>query len=144
MGMLVFYTLLVPFSWWRAIGKLLTAKQPSLTVFFDQQCPLCNRTVLILNHFDIFNCIDFKSAQDHAAHYPALAAINPETLLLDLYALDSANRIYSGVNTYIQIFLKMRYLYPIGIILSLPGIHYTRCKKIPIYCRLTYPHPLHI
>ena len=129
MGMLIFYTLLVPFSWWRAIGKLLTAKQPSLTVFFDQQCPLCNRTVLILNHFDIFNCIDFKSAQDHAAHYPALAAISPETLMLDLYALDSANRIYSGVNTYIQIFLKMRYLYPIGLILSLPGIHTLAVKK---------------
>ncbi|UOA08109.1 DCC1-like thiol-disulfide oxidoreductase family protein [Methylobacter sp. S3L5C] len=123
MGMLIFYLLLVPFSWWRAIGKQLTAKQPSLTVFFDQQCPLCNRTALILNHFDIFNCIDFKSAQDHAAHYPAMTAIPSETLLLDLYALDNENRIYSGVNTYIQILKKMRYLYPIGLLLSLPGIH---------------------
>ncbi len=123
MGMLIFYTLLMPFSWWRAIGKQLTAKQPSLTVFFDQQCPLCNRTVLILNHFDIFNCIDFKSAQDHAAQYPVITTIPPETLLLDLYALDNENCIYSGVNTYIQILKKMRYLYPIGLILSLPGIH---------------------
>jgi predicted DCC family thiol-disulfide oxidoreductase YuxK len=123
MGMLVFYILLVPFKWWRAIGKLLTAKQPSLTVFFDQQCPLCNRTALIFNHFDIFKCIDFKNAQDYAAQYPAMAAISPETLLLDLYALDSENRIYSGVNTYIQILKKMRYLYPMGLILSLPGIH---------------------
>ena len=129
MGMLIFYILLVPFSWWRAIGKLLTAKRPSLTVFFDQQCPLCNRTVLILNHFDIFNCIDFKNAQNHAIHYPALAAINQETLMQDLYALDSANRIYSGVNTYIQIFLKMRYLYPIGLVLNLPGIHALAVKK---------------
>ena len=128
-GMLIFYTLLVPFSWWRAMGNLLIAKRPSLTVFFDQQCPLCNRTVLILNHFDIFKCIDFKSAQDNAEHYPVMATISPETLLTDLYALDSANRIYSGVNTYIQIFLKMRYLYPIGFILSLPGIHSLAAKK---------------
>ena len=129
MGMLIFYILLVPFSWWRAIGRLLSAKQPTLTVFFDQQCPLCNRTVLILNHFDLFHCIDFKSAQEHATHYPAMTAISPETLLLDLYALDSENRIYSGVNTYIQILRKMRYLYPVGVILSLPGIHTLAVKK---------------
>lgn len=129
MGMLIFYTLLVPFSWWRAAGKLLTAKQPSLTVFFDQQCPLCNRTVLILNHFDIFNCIDFKSAQEHAACYPGMATISPDTLLLDLYALDRANRIYSGINTYIKIFQKMLYLYPLGLVLSLPGIYTLAAKK---------------
>ncbi|MDD5320462.1 MAG: DCC1-like thiol-disulfide oxidoreductase family protein [Methylococcales bacterium] len=128
-GMLVFYTLLVPFSLWRAISGLLTARQPTLTVFYDQYCPLCNRTVLIFNHFDIFSCIAFKSAQEHAALYPALSAINSETLLTDLYALDKSNCIYSGVNTYIQIFLKMRYLYPIGIILSLPGIRQIAEKK---------------
>ncbi len=129
LGMLSFYTLLVPFKWWHCIGRLVTAKQPSLTVFYDQLCPLCNRTVLILNHFDLFSCIDFKSAQEHAAHYPALASINNETLLTDLYALDRANRIYSGVDTYAQIFIKMRYLFPIGIILNLPGIHQFALKK---------------
>lgn len=129
LGMLSFYTLLVPFEWWRCIGRLITAKQPSLTVFYDQLCPLCNRTVLTLNHFDIFGCIDFKSVQEHATHYPALASINNEALLTDLYALDSNGRIYSGVDTYARIFIKMRYLFPIGIILSLPGIHRFALKK---------------
>lgn len=129
MGMLMFYTLLVPFSWWRAIGKLLTAKRPALTVFYDRQCPLCNRTVLIINHFDIFGCIDFKTAQEYAAQYPALADISPKTLLTDLYALDSNNRSYSGLDTYIQICLKMRYLFFIGGILSLPGIYQIAAKK---------------
>jgi predicted DCC family thiol-disulfide oxidoreductase YuxK len=129
LGMLSFYTLLVPFKWWRCIGRLLTAKQPVLTVFYDQQCPLCNRTVLTLNHFDIFRRIDFKSAQEHAAHFPELAIINSETLLTDLYALDSAGRIYSGVDTYAQIFIKMGYLLPIGIMLKLPGIHQYALKK---------------
>lgn len=129
LGMLSFYTLLVPFKWWRCIGRLVTAKQPSLTVFYDQLCPLCNRTVLILNHFDIFSCIAFKNAQEHAAHYPELASINNETLLTDLYALDSDGRIYSGVDTYSRIFIKMRYLFPIGVFLSLPGIHQFALKK---------------
>jgi predicted DCC family thiol-disulfide oxidoreductase YuxK len=129
LGMLSFYTLLVPFKWWRCIGQLFTAKQPALTVFYDQLCPLCNRTVLILNHFDIFHRIDFKSAQEHAAHYPALASISSDTLLTDLYALDKTGHIYAGVNTYAQIFIKMGYLSPIGIILSLPGIHQFALKK---------------
>ncbi|MFU8790107.1 MAG: thiol-disulfide oxidoreductase DCC family protein, partial [Methylobacter sp.] len=129
LGMMIFYTLLVPFKVWRYIGQRLSAKQPSLTVFYDQLCPLCNRTVLILNHFDLFNCIDFKNAQEHAAYYPALAAVNHDTLLTDLYALDHTGRIYSGVDTYSQIFKKMRYLWPAGVILNLPGIHQLASNK---------------
>jgi predicted DCC family thiol-disulfide oxidoreductase YuxK len=121
-GMLIFYVLLVPFRWWRSIARWLTAKQPALTVFYDQQCPLCNRTVLTLNHFDVFKCIDFKPAQEHAVNYPVLASIGMSTLLTDLYALDQQNRIYSGVDTYRQILLKMRYLAPFGLLLGLPGI----------------------
>ncbi|MDD5578687.1 MAG: DCC1-like thiol-disulfide oxidoreductase family protein [Methylobacter sp.] len=129
LGMLIFYTLIIPPEWWGAMGRLFKAKTPSLIVFYDQQCPLCNRTVLILNHFDIFSCIDFKSAQEHAVNYPALESISQEVLLTDLYALDKNNRIYSGLNTYIQIFLKMRYLAPIGLILSVPGIYKWASKK---------------
>ncbi|MDO9105768.1 MAG: DCC1-like thiol-disulfide oxidoreductase family protein [Methylovulum sp.] len=129
MGMLAFYSLLVPFSWWRSIGKLTSTKHPALTVFYDQLCPLCNRTVLILNHFDIFKCIDFKNAQDYAAQYPALATISPEILLTDLYALDNNNHVYSGLDTYIQIGLKMRYLFFVSMILSLPGIYHIAAKK---------------
>lgn len=129
LGMLSFYTLLVPFKWWRCIGQLFTAKQPVLTVFYDQLCPLCNRTILILNHFDIFRRINFKSAQEHAPHYPELASIDSETLLTDLYALDRTGRVYEGVKTYAQIFIKMGYLFPIGILLSLPGIHQFALKK---------------
>jgi len=129
MGMLVFYTLLVPFSWWRRIGRIVTAREPVLTVFYDQLCPLCNRTVLILNHFDIFRCIDFKGAQDHAAQYPALSVLSQEVLLTDLYALDRNNRLYAGLDTYIQILIKMRYLSPLGLVLKLPGIYHLAAKK---------------
>jgi len=129
LGMLAFYVLLVPFRWWRWLGKHFTAKHPALTVFYDQLCPVCNRTVLIINHFDIFKRIDFKNAQEHAEHYPPLAAISPETLLTDLYALDNKQRLYSGLDTYIQICFKMGYLIPIGLILSLPGIYWLAAKK---------------
>ena len=121
-GMLICYVLLVPFRWWRSIGSWLKSSQPVLTVFYDKQCPLCNRTVLTLNHFDLFNRIAFKNAQDHAQDYPELDAIGMGVLMTDLYALDTKNRLYAGVDTYRQILLKMRYMAFFGGLLGLPGI----------------------
>jgi predicted DCC family thiol-disulfide oxidoreductase YuxK len=121
-GMLICYVLLVPFNGWRKLGTWFKSSHPVLTVFFDKQCPLCNRTVLTINHFDIFNRIDFKPAQDYANQNPVLADIGIETLLTDLYAVDGNNKVYYGLATYRQVLLKMRYLAPIGILLGLPGI----------------------
>jgi predicted DCC family thiol-disulfide oxidoreductase YuxK len=121
-GMLIFYTLVIPFSYYRKLGAWLTAKQPALTVFYDELCPLCNRTVLTLNHFDIFHCIEFKGAQNFAKNYPALQTIDEKTLLTDLYALDANNQCYAGVSTYAQILIKMRYTALFGYLLKAPGI----------------------
>ena len=129
LGMLSFYLLMIPFSWWREIGNFFIAKQPVLTVFFDKQCPLCNRTVLILNHFDILKRIDFKNAQDNAPNYSALAVIAPDMLLKDLYAVDLQGHVYAGVQTYAQILQKMGYLKLVGIFLSLPIIRTLAEKK---------------
>lgn len=122
LGMLCFYLLMIPFAWWRAIGNFCGAKEPKLTVFYDKECPLCNRAVLTLNHFDIFKRIDFKNAQDFAINNPALASLSLETLLTDLYAVDKQGNVYFGVQTYSQILQKMGYLKPIGILLTLPII----------------------
>lgn len=128
MGMLIFYSLMMPFAWYRAIGGFLQAKQPLLRVFYDQQCPLCCRTVLILNHFDVFGCIDFQGAQSAAKNHPELNQIGEAQLLTDLYALDNQGRVYAGVATYAQILLAMRYSAPIGWLLKLPGIYHLACK----------------
>ncbi len=123
LGMLIFYALVMPFSWYRRLGRWLKKPQPVLTVFFDQQCPLCNRTILILNHFDILGGVDFKAAQLHAREYPALNNIDDRTLLTDLYALDDDNQVYAGVDTYAQIFIAMGYSSIIGLLLKAPIIH---------------------
>jgi predicted DCC family thiol-disulfide oxidoreductase YuxK len=129
LGMLSFYLLLIPFSWWDAIGKRLRNKSPSLTVLYDEECPLCNRTVILFNHFDIFRAIDFTSLQSHADDYPALQSIDRQQLLTDLYALDEQGKLYQGVDTYIRILLNMRYTAPLGLIMRLPGIyHYAAVK----------------
>jgi predicted DCC family thiol-disulfide oxidoreductase YuxK len=121
-GMLVHYLLLVPFAIWRKLKDSIQFKNPILTVFYDQQCPLCNRTVIILEHFDILKALDCKGLQDHARQYRELDVIPDETLLKDLYALDHEGRLYSGVHTYIRILMAMRYTAPIGFFMMQPGI----------------------
>ena len=123
MGMLIFYTLMMPFSWYRQIGLWLKKPQAILTVFYDQQCPLCNRTVLTLNHFDILGAVDFKPAQAYARDYPALNRLDDKTLLTDLYALDAQGQVYAGFDTYAQIFIAMGYTAFIGWIMKLPLIY---------------------
>jgi predicted DCC family thiol-disulfide oxidoreductase YuxK len=122
LGMLSLYTLVVPFAWYRRIAAVLTCKQPRLTVFYDAHCPLCCRTVLALNHFDVLHAVEFKAAQDHAAHYPQLRALGEQYWLKDLYALDASGNLYAGVATYARILIALRYPAIIGGLLLLPGI----------------------
>ncbi|MDD4914242.1 MAG: DCC1-like thiol-disulfide oxidoreductase family protein [Methylococcales bacterium] len=129
MGMLAFYTLVMPFAWYRWLGNWLRAERPLLTVFFDQQCPLCCRTVLTLNHFDVLHCIDFKAAQVYAKDYPELKALDAEQLLTDLYAVDRQGRLYAGVATYARIFIAMRYPALIGWFLKLPLVYPLACRR---------------
>lgn len=123
-GMLVHYALLVPFAWWRGLGALLKKRQPTVTVFYDQQCPLCNRTVIVLGHFDICRAIDFKGLQTHARNYPQLNQIPDDQLLRDLYALDRHGRLHAGLDTYIQILRDMVYLAPIALLMRIPGLYH--------------------
>lgn len=129
MGMLTLYALVMPFAWYRQIGGWLKNKQPTLTVYFDRQCPLCNRTVLLLNHFDILRGVEFKSAQDHARGCAALNHLDDKQLLTDLYAVDSHNRLYAGVDSYASILIAMRYLAVIGWMMRLPGIQLLLAKR---------------
>ncbi len=123
-GMLIFYILLIPVSSYRQVGRYLQANEPELTVFYDEECPLCNRTILTLNHLDIFHRIDFKGLQTFATYYPAVANISPEILLTDIYSLDKQNNLYVGAAAYTQILIKMRYTAPLGYLLKFPWIFY--------------------
>jgi len=122
-GMLVVYVLMVPFSWWQGIANKCVYKAPILTVFYDGDCPLCNRTATIIHHFDILQGIAFKDLQSYAASEPKLATYAQQDLLADLYALDSEGIVYQGVDTYSRILIKMRYMAVLGWILRLPVIY---------------------
>ena len=121
--MLVHYLLLVPLGWWRRLQALVRSEAPVLTVFYDEECPLCNRTVIFIEHFDIRQAIAFRGLQSYARKYRALDHLPDSTLLKDLYALDIRGHLTAGIDTYIQILRKVGYTAPLGWILMLPGIH---------------------
>lgn len=122
-AMLVHYFLLVPFSWWRAIGSAVRCTSPTLTIFYDELCPLCRRTVVTIMHFDSRLAVECKGLQTFAKNVPELHSIAESELLRDVYALDENKRIYRGINTYIRILIHMGYTAPIGYFLLVPGIY---------------------
>ena len=123
LGMLAIYVLMVPFSWWQGLSNKLVCSESRLTVYYDGDCPLCNRTVTILHHFDVLKAVSFKDLQTHGKNEVALAAYDQKLLLLDLYAVDLKGRVFSGVDTYSQILVKMRYLAIFGWLIRFPGIY---------------------
>ncbi|GAB6067419.1 hypothetical protein JCM13664_07370 [Methylothermus subterraneus] len=123
LGMLIHYALLVPFGWWRRIGQSLRLDRPRLKVYYDGRCPLCWRTVLALEHFDVRRGVVFLDLQTHAAGETGLAGLGEAELLKDLYAVDAQGRRYFGLDTYLQILESLGYPKPLAWLLRLPGIY---------------------
>ena len=124
LGMLSVYILMVPFSWWIALADKFIYHGPQLAVFYDGDCPLCNRTATIINHFDLLQAVAFKDLQTQANTAPQLQKYDQQLLLTDLYAVDLQGRVYAGVDAYIQIFQKMRYLAVVAWLMRVPGIYH--------------------
>lgn len=127
-GMLIHYPLLVPFSWWRRLGQAIRLERPRLKVYYDGQCPLCLKTVIVVEHFDVRRGVIFKDLQSHARLEPALAGIDEHQLLQDLYAVDLTGRRYRGIDTYLKILSAMGYLKPLAWLLRIPGLYHTAAR----------------
>ena len=122
------YLLLIPVSWWK---KLLSSNKDSntLTFYYDSECPLCIRTKIIITHLDWFNKVGFKTVKFDSKENQYLKNIEETILLDDIYSIDVKGKIYSGVDTYIQVFKRIFYLFPLSMVLKLPGIYHL-AKKV--------------
>lgn len=122
------YFLLIPVSIWQ---RIFVVKKPrvSLIFYYDSECPLCVRTKIIISHLDWFNKIAFKTVQFDVAEQSALNGIDENTLLNDIHSVNIKGNVFSGVDTYIQVLKQIFYLYPIGLMLQLPGIYHVAKKK---------------
>lgn len=131
---IVIYILMVPVSLWQKIFVSKNTKQ-DFFFYYDSECPLCIRTKITISHLDWFNKIGFKTVQFDAQDNEKLALIEQNILLDDIHSTDKNNNIYSGVDTYIQVFKRIFYLYPLYLILNIPGIYHI-AKRIYNYVAL--------
>lgn len=128
------YLLLVPVSFWQKVFKTKSDKK-TLKFYYDAECPLCVRTKIIITHFDFFNKIEFKTVQFDASEELSLKGIDRNTLLDDIHSVDLKGTVFSGVDTYIQVLKRIFYLYPISLLLRIPGIYHL-AKKVYAYVAL--------
>lgn len=112
--------LLIPFAWWRAAGRALQAEQPSLTVYYDEDCGICYKTRLVIEHLDARNTILFRGAQSDAHREPALQDVDADRILHDLHAVDSRGRVFAGVATYRKMFRRIPLLWGMLVLATLP------------------------
>jgi predicted DCC family thiol-disulfide oxidoreductase YuxK len=122
LGMCAIYLLMIPVSWWEKLFK--TSEKPAkLTFYYDGECPLCNRTKITIQHFDIAKRIDFKTVQYYAEQNELLKNIPTDTLLDDIHSVRNG-KVYKGLDTYIQVFNAITYLKPLSWILHIPGVYH--------------------
>lgn len=123
-GFIALYLLMVPVSFWSKLKQRLKFKNPRLTFFYDEECPLCNRTRIILNHLDYFNAIEFKGVQTYGFEDERFKQYSKEELLDNIYSITQKNKVLSGVDTYKKSFKFIPLLFPLGLLMSLPGIYH--------------------
>jgi predicted DCC family thiol-disulfide oxidoreductase YuxK len=128
------YLLLVPVSFWQKVFKPKNGKA-TLKFYYDSECPLCVRTKIIISHFDFFNKIEFKTVQFDASEEASLKDIDRNTLLDDIHSVNLKGTVFSGVDTYIEVLKRIFYLYPISLLLRIPGIYHL-AKKVYAYVAL--------
>ncbi len=131
LGMCAIYVLMVPVSFWDKIGNLIVYKKPIMTFFYDAECPLCNRTKITIQCFDIQKAIDFQTVQSHSQNYTLLEDYTNDELLDNVFSIKK-DKVYQGIDTYIQVLSSIFYLKPISWFLRIPGV-YQIGKKIYNY-----------
>ena len=124
LGVSAVYLLMVPAKWWTKMFELMRRSKPILRFYYDGECPLCKRTVLVLSHIDLTNSIEFLDVQNHYLQNARLKDIPVEDLLADIYSVDRKENISKGVDTYRKVFLAVPYLIPLGVLISIPGIYH--------------------
>lgn len=123
-GYVFMYFLMVPVSFWRKAKAFFTLKNSWLTFFYDEECPLCVRTKIVLSHFDFLGAIRFKGLQSGGFGDLRLAGINRDELLLNIHVARNNGSVYKGLQSYIAVFLVIPFFIPFGLLLCIPGLYH--------------------
>lgn len=128
-GVIAIYALMLPLNFFDRF-KTKESKNP-LLFFYDSECPLCLRTRIIIEFFDVFKQVKFLSVQGNYDKHEVLKKYEYDELLDNIYSINNG-KVYSGVDTYIQVLMKMKYTFLFGLILKIPGIYHL-AKKVYSY-----------
>lgn len=123
LGMIALYVGMLPESFYQFFSHRLSKPiKNNLVFYYDEYCPLCNRLKWIIEFFDYKNNIIFKPVQTHASKEEALNNISPKELVENVYSVDSHKKVFFGINTYKELFLRVWVFKPFGLLLYLPPI----------------------
>ena len=119
----VAYLLMVPVSFWLAIGKKIQLKKSRYTFYYDAACPLCNKVIVVIQHFDVFKAVACVTVQGNYQNDVALKGFTEEELLLNIHGVTNSGKVSVGFWSYVQLLKAMVYTYPIGLLVSLPVVN---------------------
>jgi predicted DCC family thiol-disulfide oxidoreductase YuxK len=114
------YLLCIPIKYWKFTSKFCYQKE-RIAVYYDAECPLCLRTKIVIEHFDFFKAVSFKTVQRNFSQDLASKQVSYEDCLNDLHGIDKNGNLYIGFDLYRQILLRSLVFLPIAILFYLPG-----------------------
>ena len=93
----------------------LKSKQPTITVYYDDQCPLCTREI---NFYK-------RKIEPKDAHWEAISNINEEKIdkgraLEKLHVSDSNGNLFVGTDAFIEIWARIPQLNKIAKVMKIP------------------------
>ena len=93
----------------------LKSKQPTITVYYDDQCPLCTREI---NFYK-------RKIEPKDAHWEAISNINEEKIdkgkaLEKLHVSDSNGNLVVGTDAFIEIWARIPQLNKIARVMKIP------------------------
>ena len=121
LGYVAMYLLVVPHSFWKWCAGKLKFKEPHFTFLYDGECPLCARTVIVLQSLDVFGAIRFTALQRGGFELPAVKEMDREALLNDIHVVTSSGKLFKGADSYAQVFTRIPLVFWLGWLMRMPG-----------------------
>jgi len=121
LGYVAMYLLIVPVGFWRRLSTVFKYNKPRFTFLFDGECPLCIRTVIVLEALDVFGAIQFQSLQNGGFRHAAVEGISETELINDIHVTNASGKLYKGAEAYAQILTRLPFFFLLGWLMRLPG-----------------------
>ena len=108
----------------KRIARKLEASYGKIQILYDGQCPLCNRTIRVLDFFDLFGrleFLDFRRLDLAEYNLRQKLALTIQDLDREMYVI-SRGQAYTGYYGYRVLALALPAFWPLSPLLFLPGV----------------------